>query len=589
MTTTTGTGTGDVRPGRPRAWLVAFATLAVMPVVVAVVRALADGWIPTGDNALIATRVHAVFSADTPLLGVVSSASGAAGTLLNHPGPLLFQWLAIPTAVLGRDAGIVVGVGLLNALALVTVTWVGWRRGGVGGAGLATLFGASLAWAMGSELLYDPWQPHSQMLSALAFLFLAWSVASTDLVLTPLAVVMGSMVMQTHLTYVFLVPVVLVVAVVVGVRAARRADATRRVVPVLVVALVVGLVVWTPPLVEQVTSSRGNLTRLVGEAGKGSDAVGLVGAVRLSSDVVALPPFWFRPSMTRTFVPDGGTVGTTTKVVAEASAWPTAVAVLAWIAVLALLLLCGWRARSRADQPTVAAVVVSFAAILAGWITAATIRVGSIGLGPHEFRYLWPIAVFVWFTLAWAAWHQVAHASASRARRYARPALVVTVSALAVISVSNLFTAPAGGGPQIVAGAVPVVADLERGLTIPPADQPVVTEWLDSYFLEPYSSALTSELARRDIDFVVTDRVLVRQFGPERRFTGRNARSRMFFLDGPDARHRRTGDFRRIAFHDGRAAGLDRDTADRRTVGVFLGPVDGCTPLIRVPTCRTGA
>ena len=376
MTTTTGAVTDDARSGPPRIWLVAFATLAVMPVVVAVVRALADGWIPTGDNGLIATRVHAVFSADTPLLGVVSSASGAAGTLLNHPGPLLFQWLAIPTAVLGRDAGIVVGVGLLNALALVAVTWVGWRRGGVGGAGLATLFGASLAWAMGSELLYDPWQPHSQMLPALAFLFLAWSVASTDLVLTPLSVVMGSMVMQTHLTYVFLVPVVLAVSVIVGVRSARRADATRRVVPVLFVALVVGLVVWAPPLVEQVTSSRGNLTRLVGEAGKGSDAVGLVGAVRLSSDVVALPPFWFRPSMTRTFVPDGGTVGTTTKVVAEASAWSTAVAGLAWIAVLALLLLCGWRAHTRADQPTVAAVGVSLAANVAGWITAATIRVG---------------------------------------------------------------------------------------------------------------------------------------------------------------------------------------------------------------------
>lgn len=578
-----------VRRAPSRAWLVGLMILTVIPVVVAVVRALHDGWIPTGDNALIATRVHAVFSVDTPLLGVVSSASGAAGTLLNHPGPLLFEWLAIPTTVLGRDAGVVVGVGLLNALALVAISWVGWRRGGVGGAGLAALFGSSLAWAMGSELLYDPWQPHSQMLPALAFLFLAWSVASTDLVLAPLAVVMGSMVMQTHLTYVFLVPVVLAVAVVMGVRAARRAHSNRRVAPALLVALIVGLAVWTPPLIEQVTSSRGNMTRLLSQAGKGSDAVGLVGAVRLSSDVVALPPFWFRPSMTRTFVPDGGSVGTTTKLVSEASAWPTAVAVLAWTSVIALLLLCGWRARTRPDQPTVAAVAVSLGAIVAGWMTASTIRVGAIGLGAHEFRYLWPIAVFVWFTLAWAAWHQVVDVSASRVRGYERPALIVTVGAVVVISASNLFVAPAGGGPQIVAGAVPVVADLERGLRIPPAERPVLAEWLTSYFLEPYSPALLSELARRDIEFVVTDRVLVRQFGSDRRFTGRNARSRLFFLDGPRARHRRSGDFRRIAFHDGRAIGVDPATADRRTVGVFLGPVDGCTPLIRVPTCRSGA
>ncbi|MBK5287375.1 MAG: hypothetical protein JJE46_02795 [Acidimicrobiia bacterium] len=575
--------------GVPRWRLAAVGAVAVLPIVVACVRALIDGWTVTGDNGLIAIRVHDVFSSHTPLLGVVTSASDAAGTILNHPGPLLFEWLAIPSVLLGRDAGIVVGIGLLNALAVLTVMGVGWRRGRFGGACLTALFASTLAWSMGSTLLYDPWQPHSQMLPALAFLFLAWAVASADLALTPAAVLVGSLVMQTHLTYVFLVPVVLIVAIGCGLWTARTERPTMRPALALGLAIIVGLAAWAPPLIEEATASRGNITRLIGQAGKGSDSVGLVGAVRLSSDVIALPPFWFRPSMRDTFIPPGGGVGSFSQAVSDATGWSTGAAIAAWAVLIALLVFSAGQARRRTDRTTVAAVAVSLAAITAAWITGSTITFGILGLGAHEFRFLWPIAVFVWFTLAWAGWRWVISQSAESARRFARPALAAILLGLVVVSGVNLVASPAGGGPQIVTGAEPVLAELERRLDVPAGDGPVLVEWVHSYFLEPYSSALMSELARRNIDFVVTDRVLIRQFGPTSRFNGRNATSRLFYLDGDNARHRRTGDFRRIAFHDGRDSSADRGTQDRRTVGVFLGPVDGCTPLVRIPTCHTRA
>ena len=91
------------------AWL-----LAVLPVVVAAVRAVRRGWIPMGDDALMSIRAHDVFTAHPPLLGTWSSASLEAGVDLNHPGPLLFDILAVPVRVFGPRAGVAVGVMLVN-------------------------------------------------------------------------------------------------------------------------------------------------------------------------------------------------------------------------------------------------------------------------------------------------------------------------------------------------------------------------------------------------------------------------------------------------------------------------------------------
>ena len=51
----------------PRRMVVAAAALAVVPVVVAAVRALADGWFPVGDNALFVIRARDVFGGELPL------------------------------------------------------------------------------------------------------------------------------------------------------------------------------------------------------------------------------------------------------------------------------------------------------------------------------------------------------------------------------------------------------------------------------------------------------------------------------------------------------------------------------------------
>src|SRR5256885_12943432 len=109
---------------------VASIVVAVVPVAVATARAIHNGWLPTGDNALFAVRARDLFTHHLPLLGSWSSASLNAGTQLNHPGPLYFDLLAVPARVVQSGAGVAFGAALLNALCIVGIAVFAYRRGG---------------------------------------------------------------------------------------------------------------------------------------------------------------------------------------------------------------------------------------------------------------------------------------------------------------------------------------------------------------------------------------------------------------------------------------------------------------------------
>src|SRR5262245_65841761 len=112
------------------ALFVASATIAIVPIAVATTRAIHDGWIPTGDNALFAIRARDLFTHNLPLLGSWSSASLNTSTQLKHPGPLYFDLLAVPARLGASGAGVAFGAALLNALSIVGIAVFAYRRGG---------------------------------------------------------------------------------------------------------------------------------------------------------------------------------------------------------------------------------------------------------------------------------------------------------------------------------------------------------------------------------------------------------------------------------------------------------------------------
>ncbi len=535
--------------------------IACLPIVVATVRALMHHWTPIGDDGLLAIRAEDLFSRHIPLLGTASSASFAATKPLNNPGPLYFYVLGLPVAAFGTAVGTAVGAAAVNLTAIVAIGMTGWRRAGLMGTALAVLVASTLAWSMGSELLYDIWQPHGLLLPFLAFLFLMWSVAAADWRAFPLAVLAGSLLMQTHLTYGYLTPLLLVVALGVGQLQSRRGRLVAgddRQPPItatveragrwIALGLVVGLVAWTPSLIEQVTTSDGNMSRLIRQIqDPPKGVVGGTGALRLTATVLADPPFWGRDSFPDTFRPAGSPYGATAPTVDRTGAVGNrfaAVALGVIGCVLAGLVLIGWR---RRRPPVMAAATVALVALVGSWYTASKVTVDIVGVAPHQFRFLWPMAAFVTFAIGLGV------VEITRAASVVRVVRVVAMALVVVMSLWNLPTYAATVGPQLEAGSLPTIRDLDRQLG--PAEQfrPLLLDFTKLRFGEPFSGALMAELRRRNIELVTDDVYLARQLGPTRATNGHDAKTKIFYRSGDVARAKTIGPFRRIAFHNGLA------------------------------------
>ena len=511
-------------------------TLAVLPIAVAFVRSVTRRWIPVGDAALVEIRARDVFSArHFPLLGTWSSASRAAGKDLNHPGPLLFDVLAVPVRLFGGPVGVALGVALINACAVVGVAVAARRIAGTTASLVATTVAATLSWTLGSELLISPWNPHVLILPALCLLVLAWGVAAGDLALAPWTLAVGSFCLQTHVGYAYLVPAIVLLAIA-GAAAVRRSrwrkDAHTRPGDVLRlrrwsgVSVVTVLVLWAQPLWEQLTGAgEGNLSRLVTSSGGDEQAIGLSLGARLTAGVVALPPWWTRPSFMEAvpFTPyaaDGVTL--------RPQGLPSVgLSVLALTVVLALLVVAVLTALRRRDRPAFVGGVVAAAVLVTALATFAIVPVGTLGLTAHQMRWLWALGAFVVLALLVG----VARATAMSSPRAQAAVRGSAVAVIAIVGLLNLPWHVHRDGPAAAPEAQAAARSLSSQLDdYEPGPGGVVFESDNLRFTEPYSTVIMSALQRNGIDFFVEDHGLIRQFGESRRFDG-SATTRLFMLE----------------------------------------------------------
>ena len=534
---------------RPRlAWYLCLASVvaALVPVIVAAARAIRRGWLPVGDNALFAIRTNDVFTIDhQPLLGTWSSASGSAQVEVNHPGPLLFELLAVPARLFEGGTGIALGVAILNSAAIIGIAVFAHRRGGPLVATVAMAVAAALGWSMGSELLFEPWGPHSVLLPFLFFLVLVWSVTTGDLVALPLALFVGSFVLQTHLSYSLLVPVLSAWAVAgllleLGRRRRDTPDTwpgqRLRAARAGVVAAVVLVVSWLPPLIEQFTGDgKGNLSRLAEAAGDPGNATGFSLGSRLLASVVALPPWWFRNSFRNALDESASPTG-----------WrPTSVpvAVGALVLVVGLLALGVWDARRRGDREDSQLLVTGALALVVALATSVISPIGFFGVAAHQFRFLWPVGAFVWFALLIAVVRHFAERPVPAAR-------LVGGFAIATVVIAALNLPTNGESTSFQASSIAVVHDLSKQLGEHDIDGVVRVDGTAA-FGDPYGSAVMAELQRRGIPFVVgTGLVARRHLGAGRAATGDDADAVLTVVYRDAALRERPG-AERVAFHDG--------------------------------------
>jgi hypothetical protein len=251
---------------RRAAVLLGLVLLLAVPMIVALVVLRHPRWYPLLDLAWTEMRLRDVWSAHPPLLGLAGRI-GPFGHQGSHPGPISFYALWPFYELFGASSWAMEAASVaLHVVAIGVMLWIANRRVGLRLVlGLAAVL-AVLLRAFGAVILTQAWNPYLPVLWWLVFLLAVWAVLCDDLALLPVAAFAGSLCAQTEVAYLGLCVGLGVIALAVaGVRAYQRRadrDQVRRFAMWALIAAAVAVAVWLPPVVEQLTTSRGNLSVL---------------------------------------------------------------------------------------------------------------------------------------------------------------------------------------------------------------------------------------------------------------------------------------------------------------------------------------
>jgi len=383
--------------------------LALLPVVVVIV-ATFDQWHlfrATSDQALIELQIRDV-GTRAVLVGPYSRFGW------YHPGPALFYLFAVPYRLLGSSLIAVPLTALaLNAACVVSIGWLARRRGGLVLMALLLLGTVLLIGALGGSALRDVWNPTVTVLPLVVLLLVVWSAVEGDGWALPVAVGLGSFLVQAHVGYAGAVGVLLVWALVGTVVRSRRTVGS--LTPTLVAAAVVGAVMWVLPAVEQFTHHPGNLG-LVLQFGRDPEVP--VHGLADGWHVVARALSWRMPWATgatafNAFVGEVALSGP--------AAFPAGLLALGGAGIVA-----GVRRQWRAVRLDVTVGLT---------LVAATISFGRLTgpMFPYLVVWVWGPAMLAWIGAAWSLWCAVAPPARARAARVCIPVLVGLLGVAAVV------------------------------------------------------------------------------------------------------------------------------------------------------------
>jgi hypothetical protein len=511
------------------------ALLAIVnvPIMSATARGLARGWLPLGDNGFLLVRARDVGTSHHPLLGPWTSASIVVGENVNNPGPIYYDLLAPWVRLLGPWVGLAVGVMLINMAASSLAVVAARRMGGqvaMIGVGAAVV---GLQYAMGSELLFDVWQPNALVLPFLAFVVVATAAATGDAAMLPWMLGLGSLVVQTHLSHGFLVVVVSVASIGACVWRARRGRtsvAWRR--PLIWSAAVV-TAAWCQPVIEELGHpGEGNISRLA-RATLAGDGVtmGVQRGVRIVAELLVGSPWFTRRSYGEVFDAGAGD-----PVDVALGVLPSA-AVIA-VTVVGLGAAAVWHRRKDRPGPAMLSAVAAIAVV--GTVLAiSTSPIPAIGITSHTMRWAWVVAAVVWAALLCVPLSLVLPATgADRAgrgsRQVGRAVVAISLGALTLMAAANLPTHH-GGGPDREYAARPALRELVDEVGVLSGRGTILFDSSPGLrYAEPYSYPVLASLEARGIPFLVNSELMVGQFGEGRRDDG-SADVRLWQVEGPDA------------------------------------------------------
>lgn len=490
-------GATVAEPQRARPWdanervanLITLGLWAVLvaPLAVGLIAVHSPRWFPVADLAQTELRVRDVGTVHTPLVGL----AGRIGPWYDpgsHPGPLSFWFLAPVYRLLGASSWAVGAAAVtLHAIALGLVLWMAKRRAGIALVAVTAAALALLTRFYDFHVFLEPWNPYLPVTWWLVLLFAVWSVLDDDLPMILVAVVAGSFCAQTHLPYVGLVgglAAFTVGALALLARSARRSprpDLRRRVARWGVAAAVLGVALWTAPLIDQVWGVH-NLTRIKDSVASPTEAVSgfRTGPTELLRN---LDPsiLWSRRDLS----------GVST---AHGAPWFAVLALLAWMMAIGASWAIGHRKLLRLHA------VVAVALALA---TFSSTRIYGL-LWYYLFLWAWGLLTVMVLATAWTAAAVVrrlvpSSCSVLSPRPLVASSAVVAVVIAATFAVGNTQAVTARPDLSLDLGVVSgqTVATLEAGQA-PGGGRSghYLVRWVDRVTIGSQGFGLVNELAR---------------------------------------------------------------------------------------------
>ena len=406
----------------------------------------------------------------------------------HHPGPALFYVLAVPYRLLGSTASALdVGALLVNGASVAGMAFVARRRGGTPLV-LATLVGCALLMrTMGPDDLRLPWNPYVTVLPYGLLVFLTWAMTCRERWALPAAVAVASFAAQTHIGYVALgLPLVvggavwLVAATVATSRRDGSAPGWRSLLVPALTAVGIGVVMWLPPVVEQLTGDPGNLARAVEwfrAGGEGSASRDLVDGWRLVVSQYGLPPEWLFGERALNWMQEPAYV--------DRALAPVL------LLVVAVGVYGAWR-RRMGDAGRLVAVSIGASAV--GMLATAR-TVGAV----FEYRVGWVrvLGMVAGVVVAWVGWTALVDWRAELERRVLVPASIAVLAVLAVVG-SVAHVQAGRPQPEQSARLEGVIDDVVERL--PAGDGPVLVDGSGAFESSFYPAAVILQLERRGIE-----------------------------------------------------------------------------------------
>lgn len=497
--------------------VVAALTLAtIVPAVVAwAILARGATWFPAGDMAQAELHMRGFF-AHPPLVGAAGRIVSDSGFQGSHPGPSL--WVAmLPVYLLGgrTSAALMAAVVSVHLVASAGIMWLARRRGGTAlawGSAIAILL---IVRSAGPDFLIEPWNPWLAILPFGVFVLLLAEVLDPtsaawehhrSLVMAA-AILVGSHCIQCHAGYALVVLSGSIVALVAVIARTERVQRWRTGWRLLGASGMAGLVIWLPPILDQMRRRPGNLEILWQHFGSPSEPTMPLGraAREIATQVNVLGPWLSGPG-------EGS----------PAQSWAR------YIGCLAFLALWAWsrfRARTRKWPHEHTLLTVGGAGILVGAISITRI------FGPfyeYTIRWMWVLVALnvVTALLVLAKSIDVSARTSPRSRRWAAAVVIVGAMTATTWQIAAAVKLPGATDSRIT-------ANLQRQLvgSLAPEDRYLI-RFYDPYTLNATGFGVTLALERAGFD-VGVDPAFAAAALPHRTRTARDVDQILWVVVGP--------------------------------------------------------